>query len=75
VHCPPGNAHAFVGSGDEPCVLLMVGARTSDKQIVYPDSGLARSHGAGAAAETSSARDAYAPFGHWRLGRPNLPWT
>jgi uncharacterized cupin superfamily protein len=75
VHCPPGTAHAFVGSGDDPCVLLMVGARTSDKQTVYPDSELARSRGAGAEAETSSAREAYAPFGHWRLGRPNLPWT
>jgi uncharacterized cupin superfamily protein len=79
VHCPPGTAHAFVGGGDEPCALLMVGARTSDKQIVYPDSELARSHGAGAEAETSSAREAYAPFGHWQRGRPErwpeLPWA
>jgi uncharacterized cupin superfamily protein len=75
VHCPPGTAHAFFGSGDEPCVILMVGARTSESQTVYPDSALARSHGAGAEAETSSARDAYAPFGHWRRGRPNLPWA
>jgi uncharacterized cupin superfamily protein len=79
VHCPPGTAHAFVGSGDGPCVILMVGARTTVKQTVYPDSELARSHGAGAEAETSSARDAYAPFGHWRRRRSgswaNLPWA
>jgi uncharacterized cupin superfamily protein len=79
VHCPPGTAHAFVGSGDEPCVLLLVGARTSDKRIVYPDSGLARSHGAGAAVETTSAVEAYAAFGHWQRGRPqhsaDMPWS
>jgi uncharacterized cupin superfamily protein len=79
VHCPPGTAHAFVGSGEEPCVILMVGARTSDKQTVYPDSELAHSHGAGAETETNSARDAYAPFGHWRRGRPTrwpeVPWA
>jgi uncharacterized cupin superfamily protein len=78
VHCPPGTKHVFVGSGTGPCVLLMVGARTENKTIVYPDSELARSHGAGAAAATSSAAEAYAPFPHWSPGRPanwsSLPW-
>jgi hypothetical protein len=59
-------------------VLLMVGARTQNKTIVYPDSELARSHGAGAAAATSSAAEAYTPFPHWSPGRPaswsSLPW-
>jgi quercetin dioxygenase-like cupin family protein len=27
VHCPPGTRHAFVGTGDGPCVILMTGAR------------------------------------------------
>jgi uncharacterized cupin superfamily protein len=79
VHCPPGTAHAFAGRGDDPCVILMVGARTTEKQTVYPDSELARSHGAGAEAETSSAGEAYAPFGHWQRGPPgrwpDLPWA
>jgi quercetin dioxygenase-like cupin family protein len=26
-HCPPWTEHAFVGAGDRPCVILMVGAR------------------------------------------------
>src|SRR4029077_21100839 len=30
VHCAPGTTHAFVGAGDGPCVILMVGARTDD---------------------------------------------
>jgi uncharacterized cupin superfamily protein len=79
VHCPPGTAHSFVGRGDRPCVLLAVGARTADKHTVYPDSDVARSHGAGAETETDSPHDAYAPFGHWRRGRPErwpeLPWA
>ena len=33
LHCPPWTEHAFVGGGDRPCVILMVGdtkARTCD---------------------------------------------
>ena len=78
VHCPPGTAHAFVGAGDGPCVILMTGARTREKHTVYPASGLARRHGAGVEAETSSPAEAYAPFPHWQPERPDrslgLPW-
>ena len=78
VHCPPGTEHAFVGSGSGPCVIFMVGARTPGKTIVYPDSELARGHGAGAETETSSPREAYAGLPHWLPGRPSdwtkLPW-
>jgi uncharacterized cupin superfamily protein len=79
VHCAPGTEHAFVGAGSGPCVLFMIGARTPNKRIVYPDSNLARSHDAGADTETSSAAEAYAAFPHWRPGRPRawtkLPWA
>ena len=27
VHCPPWANHVFVGAGDGPCAILMVGAR------------------------------------------------
>jgi uncharacterized cupin superfamily protein len=78
VHCPPGTAHAFVGAGDDPCVLLMLGARTGEFGIRYPESELARARGAGAEAETTSPHVAYAPFPHWQLERPDawrgLPW-
>src|SRR5262245_18147651 len=70
VHCPPGTAHAFVDAGDERCVLLMTGARTGERSIVYPSSELARRHGAGVGSETTSAFDAYAPYGHWQPERP-----
>ena len=47
VHCPGGAAHVFVGAGSGPCVMLMVGARRPDDEIVYPVSELALKHGAG----------------------------
>jgi len=79
VHCPPGTRHTFVGGEGGPCVILMVGARKDGDTIVYPESELAQAHGAGVEAETPSPQEAYAPFGHWRLGRPDgwdkLPWS
>jgi uncharacterized cupin superfamily protein len=78
VHCPPGTEHAFVGAGDGPCVIFMTGARTREKDTVYPRSDLARRHGAGVETEVRSAAEAYAPHPHWQPGRPDLtgiPWT
>jgi uncharacterized cupin superfamily protein len=78
VHCPPGTEHVFIGAGDGPCAILMVGGRTREKAIVYPRSELARRHGGGVETETSSPAEAYAPFPHWQPGRPDtwngLPW-
>ena len=78
VHCPPDTRHTFVGTGDQPCVIFMIGARRDGDTIVYPRSDTALAHGAGVETETPSPREAYAPFGHWRLGRPaapHLPWA
>ena len=79
VHCPSGTAHVFVGTGDGPCVLLMAGARREGGSIRYPRSETALAHGAGVPAETPDPAEAYAPFPHWRLGRPaawpELPWA
>src|SRR4051812_14375139 len=73
VHCPSGTRHAFVNNGDEPCVLLMVGARREDAEgIVYPHSEAALKHRAGVEVETTSPHEAYAPYPHWRnSGEPN----
>ncbi len=79
VHCPPGTAHVFVGEGDAPCVMLMVGARTPDEQILYPVSELAARYGASAEEETPDPRQAYARFERPQPGRPAywdaLPWA
>jgi uncharacterized cupin superfamily protein len=69
VHCPAGTRHVFVNDGSEPCVLLMVGARTGGR-IHYPVSELALRHGAGVGTEAHSARDAYAGLDPWRPTAP-----
>lgn len=78
VHLPPGTHHTFVGTGDGPCVLLMIGARREDHTFVYPRSDTALAYDAGVETETPSPREAYARFGHWQIGRPDtwpeLPW-
>ena len=79
VHCPAGIEHVFVGAGDEPCVVLMVGARTPDEQILYPVSELAARYGASAEQETPDPKEAYARFERPQAGRPaywpELPWA
>jgi uncharacterized cupin superfamily protein len=69
VHCPPGTRHVFVNDGSEPCVLLMVGARTGGG-IHYPVSEVALRHGAGVAVEAHSPHDAYAGLEPWRPTDP-----
>ncbi len=44
-HSPPWTEHAFVGAGDGPCVILMVGAH-SGPDVRYPVSELAARYGA-----------------------------
>ena len=81
VHCPPGTEHIFVGAGDGPCVIFMVGARTGwpEKGILYPRSEAALRHGAGVETETTVPAEAYAPFTKWQPGPPKswdgLPWA
>jgi uncharacterized cupin superfamily protein len=79
VHCPPGTEHIFVGAGDEPCVILMAGARSEGHQILYPVSELAARYGASAEKETSDPRQAYVGFEPSRRERPSywdrLPWA
>ena len=79
VHCPAGTQHVFVGAGDGPCVILMVGARTEDEQLLYPVSELAARYGASAEEETPDPRQAYARFERSERGRPSywerLPWA
>lgn len=60
VHCPAWTEHVFVGAGDGPCAILMVGARPEREELRYPVSELARKHDAGVTEETTSGREAYA---------------
>ena len=78
VHCPPWTEHVFVGAGDGPCVILMVGAR-SGPGVHYPVSELAARYGASVAEETSDWRQAYATVEQFQRALPpnwaRLPWA
>jgi uncharacterized cupin superfamily protein len=80
VHCPPGTEHAFVATGDGPCIIVMTGApRSTPGQVVYPRSELALRHGVGVETETTSPDEAQSGFPERRLARPDdwnvLPWA
>jgi uncharacterized cupin superfamily protein len=61
-HCPGGTAHAIIGAGSGPAVVLAAGARGGRKGIVYPVAGAALEHGAGVEEETTRPADVYASF-------------
>jgi uncharacterized cupin superfamily protein len=62
LHCPAWTKHAFVGAGNGPCAILMVGARHdgAEADCEYPVEPVAQRHGAGVATATTSADEAYA---------------
>jgi uncharacterized cupin superfamily protein len=75
VHCPPWTDHVFVGTGTGPCLLLAVGTRKPDEQILYPRNETALKHGAGVEKDTPVPEEAYARFarsvpGPYREGLP-----
>jgi uncharacterized cupin superfamily protein len=70
VHCPAYTAHAILGAGDGPCVVLAVGARVDrpdEGKFVVSDAAVR--HGAGVEQETTDAERAYARFPPMREGR------
>jgi uncharacterized cupin superfamily protein len=78
VHCPPGTSHVFVGAGDGPCSVLMIGVRGDDVKLVYPVDDVAARHGASAEKETDQPREAYAKYSRPNPGRPEwkgVPWA
>jgi uncharacterized cupin superfamily protein len=72
VHCDPGVEHVFVGGGDGPCAVLMIGSRRFG-QAHYRVNDVAARHGASSAVTTDVPREAYADWPEeWREA-PN-PW-
>ena len=71
-HCPSGTRHVIVG-GDEPCVVLMIGARPDAETLHYPVSEVAAKYDASVATETYDPDEAYADWpGDYIPVR--LPW-
>ena len=72
IHCPAGTSHVFVGAGEGPCAILMIGARP-DEPIRYPVSAIAAKYGASVAKETGVPDEAYEDWpGDYEPAR--LPW-
>ncbi len=67
LHCPAGVEHVFVGAGDGPCAVLMIGSRRRD-EAHYPVNEVAAKYGASVSAATDDPADAYAD---WR----KEPWS
>jgi uncharacterized cupin superfamily protein len=61
-HCPAGVEHVFVGAGDGPCAVLMIGSRRRD-EAHYPVNEVAAKYGASVERETDDPAEAYA---EWR---------
>ena len=74
-HCPAGTRHVIVGAGDEPSVVLAVGARRrGPRGLVYPVSRIAVERGAGVGKETSKPAEAYAAFPGWARSAYREGW-
>jgi uncharacterized cupin superfamily protein len=62
IHCPPRVPHTIVGAGDEPALVLAVGARVEQGSARYPFDPRADAYGA-AVREGETPHEAYARFG------------
>ena len=65
IHCPPGTKHAFVGVGDEPCVLLCASSRQFQKDGpwgYYCYDETAERYNAASPEDTQDGEIAYARF-------------
>src|SRR5437588_273915 len=51
LHCPAGTEHVFVGAGDRPCGVLMIGSRRVDAAH-YPVNALAAKYDASVMQDT-----------------------
>jgi uncharacterized cupin superfamily protein len=66
VHCPAGTDHVFVGAGDGPSAVLMIGSRRM-RAVHYPVNELAARYDASVKRPTDEPAEAYAD---WR----QEPW-
>ena len=74
VHCPGGTAHAILGAGDGPSLVLGFGARGGRKGLEYLVDVAALRHGAGVETPTGRAGEAYARFPHPTRVRCGEDW-
>jgi uncharacterized cupin superfamily protein len=68
VHCPAGAEHVFVGAGDGPSAVLMIGSRRED-EAHYPVNEVAARYDASVDVPTDLPSEAYAAW------RAEADWT
>ena len=73
LHCPAGTDHVFVGAGDGPCAVLMIGSRRLD-EAHYPVSEVAAKYGASVQAPTDDPAEAYADWRAVPRAEVANPW-
>lgn len=61
LHCPAGVSHVFVGAGDGPCAVLMIGSRREDAAH-YPVDEVAARYDASVTEPTDDPAEAYADW-------------
>jgi uncharacterized cupin superfamily protein len=73
LHCPAGTDHVFVGAGDGPCAVLMIGSRREDAAH-YPVNAVAAKYDASVSEATDVPAEAYSDWRQEpRRPAPN-PW-
>lgn len=75
LHCPAGCGHVFVGAGEGPCAVLMIGSRRAEA-VHYSVNEAAARYGASVSEDTDDPAQAYAD---WRAEGPDVavpnPWA
>jgi hypothetical protein len=70
----PGRLpHVFVGAGEGPCAVLMIGSRRPG-ELRFPVDEAAARHGASADRETGDPDEAYAEWNETAWERVPSPW-
>ena len=72
-HCPPGVEHVFVGAGDGPCAILMIGSRRLDRAH-YPVNEVAAIYDASVSQVTDDPAEAYADWRREPWQPAENPW-
>jgi uncharacterized cupin superfamily protein len=73
LHCPAGVEHVFVGAGDGPCAVLMIGSRRVD-EAHYAVSEVAARYDASVSEPTDDPAVAYADWRQEPRREVPNPW-
>jgi uncharacterized cupin superfamily protein len=73
LHCPAGTDHVFVGAGEGPCAILMIGSRREDAARYVPNPIAAR-YDASVQEATDDPAEAYADWRREPWRETANPW-